>query len=331
MSRMVWLVLALVLAMAVPVVLGGTDMLQHLRGFSLWLLLGMFAMVCVGWVVNAMRLRLLLAEQAACIGRVKTVAVVMAAEFAYCATPGGSGAPLTLLALLGRAGVRPAKTSAVFAMDQLNDLMFFLCALVGILIYALFHNLGSTLRSMLLFSGLLMAAALVSCVIVARCHRRVIKINGRLLAMLRIKPATRRRWARKLMHFVEAFADNFKLPKRILALVFGLTCVHWTLRYSVLYFTLQGLGKEVDWAWSFLIQMLSLSAGQFSLMPGGAGAAELTSAAMLAPMVGKATAGAAILIWRLVTFYFYLIAGGPVFVALLGKPLLARLLRSKQA
>lgn len=331
MSRMLWLVIALVVAVLIPLVLGGTDMLQRLRGFSLWLLLGMFGMICVGWVVNAMRLRLLLAEQAANIGRVKTVAVVMAAEFAYCATPGGSGAPLTLLALLGRHGIRPAKTSAAFAMDQLNDLMFFFCALVGILIYALFNNLNRNLESMLLVSGLLMAGALVGCVLLARCHRRVIRVNGRLLALMRVKADTRRRWARKLLHFLDAFADNFKLPRRVLAQVFALTCIHWTLRYSVLYFTLQGLGSQVDWAWSFLIQMLSLSAGQFSLLPGGAGAAELTSAAMLAPMVGKSTAAAAILIWRLVTYYFYLIAGGPVFVALLGKPLLSKLLRTKQA
>lgn len=331
MSRMLWLVLIIVVAVLIPVIMGGTEMLQRLRGFSLLLLLGMFGMICVGWVVNAMRLRLLLAEQAARIGRLKTVAVVMAAEFAYCATPGGSGAPLTLLALLGRQGIGAAKTSAVFAMDQLNDLMFFFFALLCILVYALFHNLSQALESMLLASGILMAGALVACAVLARYHRPAIKLNGRFLRLLRIKPATRRRWARKLLHFLDAFADNFRLPRRVLAQVFALTCVHWTLRYSVLYFTLQGLGSEVDWAWSFLIQMLALSAGQFSLLPGGAGAAELASAALLAPMVGKSTAAAAILIWRLVTYYFYLIAGGPVFVALLGKPLLNKLLRARQA
>ena len=59
--------------------------------------------------------------------------------------------------------------------------------------------------------------------------------------------------------------------------------------------------------------MLSLTAGQFSLAPGGAGAAELTCVALLAPMVGTSTAAAAILIWRAVTYYFYLLAGAPVF------------------
>ena len=92
----------------------------------------------------------------------------------------------------------------------------------------------------------------------------------------------------------------------------------------MLYLVLRGLGVELSWIPSFLVQMLSLSAGQFSLLPGGAGAAELTSASLLSPLVGSSTAAAAILIWRAVTYYFYLLAGGPVFVCLLARPLLER-------
>ena len=49
------------------------------------------------------------------------------------------------------------------------------------------------------------------------------------------------------------------------------------------------------------------------------------------PMVGKSTAAAAILIWRVVTYYFYLLVGGPVFVLMLGKPLLKKLMNVRQA
>jgi uncharacterized membrane protein YbhN (UPF0104 family) len=48
-------------------------------------------------------------------------------------------------------------------------------------------------------------------------------------------------------------------------------------------------------------------------------------------MVGKSTAAAAILIWRIVTYYFYLVAGGPVFLLMVGRPLLIKLLRIKPA
>jgi uncharacterized protein (TIRG00374 family) len=331
MIKFLWLVVALSLAVLVPLLLGGSDMWLRLQRFPLALLLTMLGMIVLCWVLNSFRLRLLLGEQRGQLGRLKSLGVVMSTEFAMCATPGGSGGPLTLMALLARNGVRPAHGSAVFAMDQLSDLLFFLCALIGILIYALFQRLSQNLEWMLTLSAISMFGGLCSCLILARYHRGLIRLSARLLKRLNVRAKTRRRWARKLLHFLAAFTATLKLPWQTLASVFALTCLHWALRYSVLYLALRGLGVDLQWAWSFLIQMLSLSAGQFSLLPGGAGAAELTSAALLAPMVGKSTAAAAILIWRAVTYYFYLLAGGPVFLLMVGRPLLNKLMKLKQA
>ncbi|MEE4462981.1 YbhN family protein, partial [Azotobacter chroococcum] len=141
----------------------------------------------------------------------------------------------------------------------------------------------------------------------------------------------RLQYARKVMRFRNALRQSLSLPRPVLLGVFLLSVAHWGLRYSVLYLTLRGLGSELSWAWTFLVQMLALSAGQASLLPGGAGGAELASAALLAPLVGKSTSGAAILIWRAVTYYFYLIAGAPVFLHLAGRPLLRRLVRYRQS
>ncbi|EPJ76583.1 MULTISPECIES: lysylphosphatidylglycerol synthase transmembrane domain-containing protein [Pseudomonas] len=331
MKRLIWLGAALLTALLVPLLVGGGEMWSRVQRFPLSLLLAMLGMIVLCWGLNSVRLRLLLGEHRGRIGGLKSIGVVMSTEFAMCATPGGSGGPLTLMALLARNGVRPAHGSAVFAMDQLSDLLFFLCALVGILFYALFQNLSQRMEWMLALSAISLFGGLFGCVLVARYHRRLILLGARLLRHLRVKAVTRRRWARKILSFLAAFTDTLKLPRQTLLQVFGLTCLHWALRYSVLYLALRGLGADLQWAWSFLIQMLSLSAGQFSLLPGGAGAAELTSAALLAPMVGKSTAAAAILIWRAVTYYFYLVAGGPVFFLMVGRPLLKKLIRLRQA
>ena len=325
MSRWLWLLLALLVALIVPVWLGGGEILTRLAQFPRQLLLAMFAMIVLCWVINSLRLRLLLGEHSGRLPRLKCLGVVMSTEFAQCATPGGSGAPLTLMALLARHGIRPAQGSAVFAMDQLSDLLFFLCALMGIALYALFHSLNPRLEWLLEFSAVSMLGGLVCCALLVRFHRKLIRVNGALLKGLRVRTRLRRRWARRLLRFLAAFSSTLKLPWLTLIRVFVLTSLHWLLRYSVLYLALRGLGADLPWAWSFLIQMLSLTAGQFSLLPGGAGAAELTSAALLAPMVGKSTAAAAILIWRAVTYYFYLLCGGPVFLLMVGKPLLKRL------
>lgn len=331
MKHIIWLGAGLLVAIAIPFVVGGGEMFSRLGSFPFALLLGMFGMIIMCWCLNALRLRLLLGESCSAVSVPRSLGAVMAAEFAYCATPGGSGGPLTLMAVLSRNGVGPAKSSAVFATDQLSDLLFFLLALVGILFYALFNHLSEHMEGMLMVSGGLVVGGLCLCAGFARYHRQVIKFNGRLLNRLNTRPETRRRWTRKLLHFRNALADTLKMPRKRLAGVFLLTCMHWGLRYSVLYLALRGLGVDVEWVWSFLIQMLSLSAGQFSLLPGGAGAAELTSAALLAPMVGKSTAAAAILIWRAVTYYFYLVVGGPVFLLMVGRPLLNKLMRMREA
>ncbi|MEB0075548.1 lysylphosphatidylglycerol synthase transmembrane domain-containing protein [Pseudomonas sp. CCI3.2] len=331
MKRLALLLATLLAAVLIPLLVGGSETLRRLRDFPLGLLLAMFGMILLCWGLNALRLRLLLGDNVREMSPLKSLGVVMATEFAYCATPGGSGAPLTLMALLSRNGVRPAKSSAVFATDQLSDLLFFLCALLGILFYALFHSLSQKLEWMLGLSATLMLVGLCLCLCLARYHRQIITLNGQLLKRLNTNAVTRRRWARKLLHFRNALADTLKMPRTRLTLVFLLTCLHWGLRYSVLYLALRGLGTDVQWAWSFLIQMLSLSAGQLSLLPGGAGAAELTSAALLAPMVGNSTAAAAIVIWRAVTYYFYLVVGGPVFLLLISRPLLNKLMRFREA
>lgn len=327
MSRLGWLLAALGIAVLVPALLGGSDLLPRLRTFPPDLLMILLAMIVLCWTLNALRLRLLLGSQGERIGRLRSIGVIMATEFAICTTPGGSGGPLTLMTLLSRDQVRPARSGAVFAMDQLNDLLFFLCAVLGIAVYTLFHSLGRNLESLLVGSIALILAALALGLALLRWRHALLRANGRLLARLRVRPAARRRWARRVLGFFRAFDATLHLPRRTLALVFGLTCLHWVLRYSVLYLVLIGLGGNLQWISSFLVQVLSLTAGQFSLLPGGAGAAELTSAALLTPMVGKSTAAAAVLVWRIVTYYFYLVAGGPVFLCLLGRPLLERISR----
>ncbi|MBC3419085.1 lysylphosphatidylglycerol synthase transmembrane domain-containing protein [Pseudomonas sp. L7] len=324
MNRLAWLGLTLLLAVLVPGILGGSQLLPRLQTFDPGLMATLLGMILLCWIINAVRLRLLLGQQGAQLGRVRSLGVVMATEFAICTTPGGSGGPLTLMTLLARERIGPARSGAVFAMDQLNDLLFFFCAMLAIAGYALFHSLGRSQESMLLGSAALLCGALAAIVVLLRYRRGVMRWNGRLLQRLGLSTGRRRRWARTLLRFTRALADTWRLPKRTLALVFALTCAHWSLRYSVLYLVLRGLGVELSWIPSFLVQMLSLSAGQFSLLPGGAGAAELTSATLLSPLVGSSTAAAAILIWRAVTYYFYLLAGGPVFVCLLARPLLER-------
>jgi uncharacterized protein (TIRG00374 family) len=103
-------------------------------------------------------------------------------------------------------------------------------------------------------------------------------------------------------------------------------CVgHWLLRYSILSLTVRAVGGSIPWSYAFVAQMLSLTAGQATLLPGGSGGTEASSSLLLLPYMDAGTAAGAVLVWRFVTFYWYLIAGAPVFAVLAGRPLWRRI------
>ena len=93
---------ALLVGAAVPFVLGGDQVLVRLRSVPLGWLALLVAMIAVCWNLNAWRLRVMLNGRAPGLGHGAALATVMATEFTLNATPGGSGAPFTLAALLRR-------------------------------------------------------------------------------------------------------------------------------------------------------------------------------------------------------------------------------------
>lgn len=332
MLRSLWLLpIALVIAALIPLLLGGSGVLHELADFPIGQLALMLGLIVVCWNLNALRLRLLLLGRAERLSQSRAVGVVMATEFAICATPGGSGGPLTLLGLLTRYGIRPAQGSAIFMIDQLTDLLFFLAALVGVALYAVVETIDLRLGWLVGLPILLLGCGLLLLWMMLRHTSYLLRLSGVWLARLRIGRLSlnqHRRFAivRRLLTFRRALIETLCLPWHILMLVFALCCGHWLLRYSVLYLAIDGLGESVDWAWTFVIQMLAMAAGQLSFLPGGVGGVELASSAMLVPLIGK-HAAAAVLIWRFVTYYFYLLVGAPVFLALAGRAVIRLLHR----
>ena len=77
MTRRGWLLVAAIgAAILVPVVLGGSELLERLRHFPLDLLVLMLAMVMLGWCLNAYRLRLLIGR--GLLNQRRAVAIVVA-------------------------------------------------------------------------------------------------------------------------------------------------------------------------------------------------------------------------------------------------------------
>ncbi|BBP03368.1 hypothetical protein TPL01_26880 [Sulfuriferula plumbiphila] len=322
MRRSLWLVaFGLVLGLSIPLLYGGSGLFQRLATFPLSLLGVVLTMIFVGWNFNAGRLRLMLSGIGQPMAHGRALATVMATEFAFCATPAGSGGPLTYVFLLRRHGVPGSDGAALYALDVLMDMLFFTTALLVIAL-ALFIQ-PEQLRAgwqLALLAGLLMSVMALAW-LAARHHRSALLWGGKHLRKWRVSPAARRRLARMLLRFRQGLRLTLGLSRARLLAIYVLCVGHWLMRYSILYVLIVGLDRHISWAYSFLIQMLALTAGQFSMLPGGSGGVELSFTALLAPVLDHATLGAVLLMWRFTTYYWYLIAGAPVFALFAGKAL----------
>lgn len=312
------LVAAVALGAAVPALMAGEAAFARLGRIPAGGLALLLGMIFTCWNLNALRLRLMLHERAENLGHGKALGTVMATEFVFNATPGGSGAPFALAGLLRRHGVSGSTATAVFAVDQLTDMVVFLVLLPALLFYGLtryFHMAGLwqvALPFALLLAGLLLAGLLV------RHHRRLVRALGRLMERHRVSGPRRIGWARRFIRFRDGLEQTLTVPKSHLLAMFLLCAAHWLVRYSVIYVTVRALGGHLDWVYGFFVQMVAMGAGHLTLLPGGAGGAEVAAAALLTPWLGASLAATVILVWRFMTFYLYLLAGGAVMLFLAG-------------
>lgn len=310
-----WLLLLLVAVLvgaSVPIILGGRQVFSELLRVPVSWLLGMVALIFVCWNLNAWRLRLMLHGRAEGLGQRAALATVMATEFSLNATPGGSGAPFAMAVLLRRHGVAPATATAILAVDQLTDLLVFLALLPTLALYGLsnYLDLGGWWELVVPFALLFGVFMLV--VALARHHRELMTLTGGWLKRLHVKRPRRFGLARSTLRFRRGIEETLAVPRWRLVLMFALCLTHWLLRYSVIFLAVRAMGEQLDWTYGFFVQMVAMGAGHLTLLPGGAGGAEVAGAAMLSPWLGSLTTATVIVVWRFMTFYWYLIAGGLV-------------------
>jgi uncharacterized protein (TIRG00374 family) len=315
-KRRVWVLAAsgVGLGLCIPLAIGGVETLKRLWALPPGLWAVVLAMIGLAWNANAVRLRLLLGGIGRPMGQAKAVATVVATEFAICATPAGTGGPVTLVVLLKRHGLNAAQGIALYAVDQLMDMLFFSTALVAMGLYWVLIPARVEAIWQLAPLAALLGAGLIAVVLLTRFHRAALLAALFVLRKLHVKRRRRRRLVRVFAEFRRGLTLIGGFSKLRLFGVYLVCVVHWLLRYSVLFVVVRGLGAHIGWAYSFLVQMLSLTVGQFTFLPGGSGGAELSATALLTPQLGAATAAAAVLAWRFATFHWYLIAGAPVFV-----------------
>ncbi len=326
MKRPWWLLAAaLPLSLLIPFVIGGWDGLAELRKIPLSVVAAGVAMVSLGWMAQALKLKLIMRGVGESIAPGKALATVLASEFASSATPAGTGAAITETYLLHRHGLSSAKAASVFALEQILDLFFFVTALVVLALVLLTGPEDFHLGFQIVTMAMLLVGGFVGLWFFARHYRPVLLWSGKLLAHFKVSARRRKNIARWVIRFRHGLGLILGFSRWRLSSIYVLAAGHWMLRYSALYLIIEALGFHVPWSYLFFIQMFSLGIGQMTLLPGGSGSVEISFTILLAPWLGASSIAATLLAWRFVTYYWYFIIGGPVFLAFAGRALWRRI------
>lgn len=312
------LLAGIALALVVPLALGGRAALAGLWQLPSDGIAALSAVVVIGWLARAGKLGLLVRPFGQRLGLRRSLAISLATDCAFSASPAGVAGYPTNAYLLRREGVSWSAASAVVAADQLLDWAFFavalpVAALESVGADALLGPWREALGAIFLLGVLLVTVA------VTPAGRRGVRraagaLAGRVGA-LRSRRAALRRFLAELRVHAGTLASESQLR---LGALLTLTALQWLSRYGVLWLALAVLGRQLPFSLTLLLQALVLHVAQWSGVPSGAGGADLALAAALAPWTSAATISTALLVWRLATFYVVVLAGGIAFATLRG-------------
>ena len=301
---------ALLVALVVPVWLGGGHALSASFGLPAHAYLYLLALVLFGWAMRALKQWLLIQRLGLRVGAWRNIAISLATDLAFLATPGGVGGYAAGIYYVRGIGGSYAQATAISAADQVLDLMFFAIAMP---LAALFLSQSAELSPLLAHGaafGGIGALALLVALVLARRPLGAWFFGAR-------GPIERIGFLRRRRDALRGFINNvLGETQRLMrgspawfALAFASTAVQWLARYGVLWLILMQLGACVPFSLTLLLQGVVLHVAQWTGMPAGGGGADLGLAATLAPFVPTAAIASALVLWRIATLYLSLIAG----------------------
>lgn len=246
--------------------------------------------------------------------------VNMLCEFTSAATPSAVGGSSLIILFLNREGINAGKSTALMMACLFLDELFLtlVCPLL-----LLFVPLGEVFGPVTAFaSGVRMlfwvvyaCIALWTLILFIALFRKPEVIKRLLLKLFAL------RWLRKWKHGVEGLADNLVLSSHELRKrsgmfwwrAFGATCLSWISRYLVVNALLIAFTTVEHHFLAFARQLVLWIVMVISPTPGGSGIAEYMFKVYYADFFS--VAGMALVVafvWRVITFYLYLVIGAVI-------------------
>jgi len=296
------------------------DTIQWGPDTLLWIGLSVL-MLFLRLVAYANRLRVLSEEKISWAGSFKLIVLW---EFSSAISPGIVGGTAAAFVLIAQEkNLNTGQSTALVLATAYLDVLFYVLAIPILLAF-------TGLRSLVPESiGILDQDVLITYIGVAYClffaWASILYIGlfirpafvGKLAVLLFRLPFLKR-WkskAKQWSYEIEIAAKEFKSkPFTFWIQGFGATVFAWTARFALVNFLILGLGNGVAVLSIFAKQLVMWGALMIPLTPGASGMAELLFISFLGDYFSNVSlANTTAVIWRLVSYYPYLIAGVIVF------------------
>jgi len=298
----------------------------QLRDFPLYYLPIMLVMVCVAWTCAGTRLWLISRSMGYGFRYRDMLTMGLASEFGVSASPAGVGGAAVRMGYLHRAGVPMHSALTIFAADSVLDTIFFLIlSPVTIIIMVRDPSWWGIARGGLHIGAntpILLASLCLVTLLIIRFWNAIIGGMDRLVVRL---PGSKRfrlpaRW-RHLQHMAKRTVHrawtgtHFLVRSRrwVLLASLVLSGTQWVCRYGILPLILLAFHAARNPVPLLLLQGFFFALALVLVLPGGGGGIELLTTAVLRYFVPMSLVGVVVLLWRLFTYYLYLLVGGIVF------------------
>jgi uncharacterized protein (TIRG00374 family) len=315
------LIVSILLTLTVPLLLGGLAQFRLLDRLTWWVTSLLVLLALISWGFNAWRTRFLLGRLDLKIGFTEAALTTMAAEFAGVTTPGAVGMAATYTFLFNNLGMTLGEAAGLVGVIMVTDLIYFGTIMPLAAILQVFEGAArpDTLALMAVILGLVLGSALVLGVLV-RNYRRIYHFVSRQMAKVAWLAHRRYRLARGTVHLIRALRALSQMPKLHLLGLYLITLGFWLPRYLLLIVVIHLVAhSSVPFTYLLLIQGVLNLGGQVFLLPGGGGTVEAGYAAFMSPYLALNVLAFTLIVWRIFTFYWYLVVGGPIFLIKTGK------------
>ena len=271
-----------------------------------WLLLALVLALLAEWATPGLKLMLLCRRQGVPLAYRPALLAHLVAVLGAAATPSNSGGAPATVAALGRLGISPGKGIGVVVQVFVLDLVFFSWSAPLGLFYLILSKTISLPARAEIFALVAVSLAVAGAIVLSRWPRLV---SQTMLAVA--KWPLLRRFDSQLTGAARDYTRSALAYRKMSGLdwmkLHVVTAVGWLAGYAILWCLLGIYGVDTG-LFTVLALLGSITlVSHFVPTPGGSGFIEATVA--LAVGAGVGSVAAAVLLWRLSSFYLVFLLG----------------------